>query len=175
MSGRRSPLQERIDVLIGKEKPFRWASKVGVPKSGFSRIWGEPGSIPQQKTYDRIVEATGCSRDWLVYGIGLPFPGEKHAANERSTAEDVQAVQALLAEGNKRAGEDEPGNGPGEVDVQRLAIIVEFLERWLVENRSGEAINPKRKAQAIALMYRYLKTVAQISSEDVEQFARLMA
>ena len=172
--GLRNPLQERLAVLMGHEKPFGWAARVGLPKGSFAKIWGAPGSTPHQKTYDRIAEATGCSRDWLVYGTGKPFPGKRDAADDVSGADDVRAAQALLSESNGTVSAGEPEGVGDLVDVQRLAVIVEFLERWLVENRPREAINPQRKAQAIALMYRYLKTVEQISSEDVEQFARLI-
>lgn len=67
--------QERLKSLIGP-RPYAWAAKHNWPKGSLQSLLEET-TQPQRKTLDRLVEVTGCSREWLEHGIGEPFPGKE--------------------------------------------------------------------------------------------------
>ncbi len=64
---------ERLRMLIGKERPFTWAIRVGIPKSTFSNCMNN-GQILPLKHLLKVVEATGVSLTWLITGEGESGP-----------------------------------------------------------------------------------------------------
>lgn len=59
--------RDRIALLVGKDEPFTWAKKVGIPSSTFDRIWNA-GSTPKARHLIRIADACAVSLDWLLTG-----------------------------------------------------------------------------------------------------------
>jgi transcriptional regulator with XRE-family HTH domain len=64
---------ERLSILIGNEKPYSWAKRVGIPSGTFARIWNEK-TVPAGDHLRRIGDATGVSLDWLLRGYGPMRP-----------------------------------------------------------------------------------------------------
>jgi len=67
---------QRLDDLL---KTLSWthaelATKCGISRSTVLR-WQSQGRIPNSRSLDRIVLATGVSRDWLASGAGRMFSG----------------------------------------------------------------------------------------------------
>jgi transcriptional regulator with XRE-family HTH domain len=60
---------ERLKLLIGDDKPFAWAARVGLSKGAFNRVWNQ-GTIPSHEGLVKIKIATGVSLDWLLTGEG---------------------------------------------------------------------------------------------------------
>lgn len=60
---------QRLKLLIGDEKPYPWAAKVGITQATFNRMWKD-GVAPKSDTLLLISEKTGCSIDWLLTGEG---------------------------------------------------------------------------------------------------------
>lgn len=54
--------------------PARLSESSGVSRAGLSKILNE-GTRPFARTVTKLVNGAGCSRDWLVDGIGEAFPG----------------------------------------------------------------------------------------------------
>jgi transcriptional regulator with XRE-family HTH domain len=77
----------RLEILIGDEKPYPWASRLGISQATFNRIWKE-GWIPKGETLLLIAEKTGCSLDWLLTGKGSMKPG--------SVVKDVDLIREGL-------------------------------------------------------------------------------
>src|SRR5512143_333150 len=61
--------RKRLGELIGKQRPFSWAVKAGIPKPTFRKYWAE-GVIPKTEYLLKIAEVTGCTVDWLLTGDG---------------------------------------------------------------------------------------------------------
>lgn len=59
----------RLQQLIGDEKPYPWAGRIGLSQATFNRIWKE-GVIPKGDSLLLIAEKTGVSIDWLLTGKG---------------------------------------------------------------------------------------------------------
>ena len=59
----------RLAIIIGKEKPFSWASKVGIPSGTFDRIWNHK-AYPKAEYLKLISVKIGVSIDWLLTGEG---------------------------------------------------------------------------------------------------------
>lgn len=59
--------RDRIALLVGKDDPFTWAKKVGIPSSTFDRIWNS-GSTPKARHLIRIADTCAVSIDWLLTG-----------------------------------------------------------------------------------------------------------
>lgn len=68
----RNGFQERLTIVIGHEKPFAWAKRIGLPSATFSRIWND-GIPPKPDTLLLIAGKTGVSIDWLLTGEGEPY------------------------------------------------------------------------------------------------------
>lgn len=112
-AGRRARLRDpqfhaRLRRLIGRERPYAWADRVGISKGAFTRIWRE-GSVPTSELLHRIRRATGVSLDWLLTG---------EEAAERGAAAGLATV-AMYAPG-----------GPGR---RRAAHPIALAEAWLKE------------------------------------------
>lgn len=74
--------RERLSIIINNEQPFSWASRVGISKGAFSRLWHE-GTMPGTDLLCKIQQASGCTLDWLVNGIGeAPHAISEQISNE---------------------------------------------------------------------------------------------
>jgi phage repressor protein C with HTH and peptisase S24 domain len=58
---------DRLRKLIGEDRPFHWAKKVGLPASTFERVWNQQ-AIPKAEHLVRISEICGVSIHWLLTG-----------------------------------------------------------------------------------------------------------
>ncbi|MBV5341853.1 MAG: helix-turn-helix transcriptional regulator [Deltaproteobacteria bacterium] len=61
--------RSRLEELVGNEKPFPWASKIGLTPGVFNRMWND-GTAPKGDVLQLIAGKTGCSLDWLLLGEG---------------------------------------------------------------------------------------------------------
>ncbi|MBF7683947.1 hypothetical protein I2F27_11520 [Acinetobacter sp. B5B] len=103
---------ERIDVLIGNERPYAWAESKGINKSSFQSARNR-GTKPLPKTIKNWANLIDCSYEWLTTGIEEPFDNvknqekinikeelesileEKHAIPEMNTELLIEAFQTL--------------------------------------------------------------------------------
>ncbi|VAX22222.1 hypothetical protein MNBD_NITROSPINAE02-1495 [hydrothermal vent metagenome] len=81
---RLSSFKERLQFLIGENKPYSWCKKVGIEKGLFQYYW-QKEKIPKYDNLIKIRNYSGCSLDWLMTGEGEPFPdrieGMEHATD----------------------------------------------------------------------------------------------
>lgn len=110
-----SGFRARIQTLVGKEKPYLWAKRLGIPSASFDRIWRE-GTIPKAEHLVRIAKGCGVTIDWLVIGeppqkkdgepvsvASLDYQGSGNLDGEL-LGRLTEAVQALYREANQRIG-----------------------------------------------------------------------
>lgn len=84
MTNYETPLKLRIAELIGKEKPFVWAKRMGLSAPTFNRIWNKGGQLKSDYAA-LIIEKTGVSGTWLITGEGPMYterPGAQGKAEE---------------------------------------------------------------------------------------------
>ena len=103
-------LRARLMMLIGGDKPFAWARRVGISKGGMQNLLD--GGIPRDKTINKIIAATGVSSDWLLYGKGemrSPAPPEYRVERTLDShlgtdllREIIEAVEQALAASSRR-------------------------------------------------------------------------
>lgn len=68
-----NPLKERIKFLMTENelnRPYSFATRVGLSKGTFTGIWKEGRSSLHQGTINKICAATGANPAWLATGIG---------------------------------------------------------------------------------------------------------
>lgn len=63
---------KRLKTLIGDEKPYAWAARVGISKGALTRMLNE-ASVPAAAILKRIAEKTGANIHWLITGEGEKF------------------------------------------------------------------------------------------------------
>jgi phage repressor protein C with HTH and peptisase S24 domain len=85
----------RLKQLVGAERPYTWADRIGISKGAFTRIWKE-GTVPTSELILRIRAATGVSLDWLLTGEGTAGSPAYRAAD------DLILVQMHKATGARR-------------------------------------------------------------------------
>jgi len=105
---------DRLKLLIGDEKPFPWASNIGLTPGVFNRMWNE-GIPPKAQHLLLISKKTGVSLDWLLSGVGPMYikdKGEettkdrgfvyipKHAAPDPEEFDYVPMAEVQLSAGN---------------------------------------------------------------------------
>ncbi|OHX12299.1 LexA family transcriptional regulator [Chromobacterium sphagni] len=65
-----SDFRQRLELLIGAEKPYAWAARMGINKGSFTNMWYK-GGVPRTATAEKIACSSGCRLEWLLYGEGL--------------------------------------------------------------------------------------------------------
>ncbi|CAB1222387.1 hypothetical protein [Acinetobacter bouvetii] len=93
-----NPLKERIKLLMTAEeleKPYSFATRVGLSKGTFTGIWVEGRTSLQKKTIDKIAEATGADPVWLMTGEREPFKEGQSSQKVEQPREKyvIEAVQ----------------------------------------------------------------------------------
>lgn len=88
----------RLKILIGDEKPYPWAAKVGITQATFNRMWKD-GVAPKSDTLLLISEKTGCSIDWLLTGEGEMRLGS-------ATTQPVAAAKPVVADPGEPFAQD---------------------------------------------------------------------
>jgi len=58
---------DRLGAVMGNERPFAWAARIGIPKSTFSHCMNCKMILPLKHLL-KIVEVTGISLKWLITG-----------------------------------------------------------------------------------------------------------
>ena len=66
--------KDRLLSFFDKDaKPSHIASEIGMSLPGFMRVYND-GFIPKADSLIKIQEVTGCNLNWLLIGIGEPYP-----------------------------------------------------------------------------------------------------
>lgn len=65
-------LKERLEFVIGKERPYAFATRIGLGKSTLAGILNN-GACPQTSTLIKIAMNTNISINWLLTGKGNPW------------------------------------------------------------------------------------------------------
>ena len=92
--------KDRLTMLIGSDKPYAWARKVGIEKGLFQYYW-QKEKIPTYLNLIKIQKFTGCSLDWLLTGsivhLGrirdLPLVREPKALKDRLNKRRISALE----------------------------------------------------------------------------------
>jgi hypothetical protein len=82
---------ERLREVIGNEKPYAWAVRVGIPKSSFAN-YAAKNTIPTAEHLVNISNSTGLSIDWLLTGKKLHSTDELQGIRKDSPIYDVVKV-----------------------------------------------------------------------------------
>ncbi|ESK57561.1 hypothetical protein [Acinetobacter tjernbergiae] len=141
-----NPLKDRIKVLMTPdelEKPYSFATRVGLSKGTFTGIWVEGRKSFHQTTVEKICKATGANPGWLVTGIGEPFT---------DVVPVVQQEQTTLVE--PQIIEEEGLKITTAIDKAMLQTALETTEKKLREQHL--TMQPKPKAEFILMLYEIL-------------------
>lgn len=117
--------RERLENLIGEEKPFSWSVRIGLTPGVFTRMWNE-GKAPKADALLLISEKTGCSINWLLMGEGSMWrEGFGPEADRMLAAADrIAAIHNMINGNGSRSGEDltpQPINLGQSVPIKDIA------------------------------------------------------
>lgn len=59
--------KNRLQMLMGSQRPYTFARKCGIEKGLFQNYW-QKGKIPTYENLLKLQRGTGCSIDWLLTG-----------------------------------------------------------------------------------------------------------
>lgn len=87
---------QRIESLIGEERPYSWCARVGINKGSFQSAYNRR-SRPLDQTINKWADKIGVSSEWLKMGLGQPYPGASKAdqsvqAPKQDCEESVSSV-----------------------------------------------------------------------------------
>jgi transcriptional regulator with XRE-family HTH domain len=163
---------DRLAVLIGKEEPFVWAKRVGIPSSTFSRIWHDR-SIPKWEHIFRISEFAGCTIDWLMTGKDPVHPLEatldeiEASLHQRAPTPDELAQGAPEWEPTRRKlldiafNEEAPGRLRARADL--------YLDLAFQDPEASR----RREANAGPALKRFFELDEELNARVVDGISRL--
>ena len=126
--------RERLQLLIGEEKPFGWAARVGISKGAFTRIWNE-GTMPKPDVLQKIKRHTEASLDWLIDGDGTP---PDYVLN-------LDGIKVELTTAYATGNDNEIDRLTNKIDETRLQYLVETGQDEQAESFSTNfALVPRR-------------------------------
>ncbi|MHA3102681.1 hypothetical protein [Acinetobacter sp. ANC 3791] len=134
---------ERIETLIGDERPYPWAERVGINRSAFQSSRSR-GKKPLPKTVRIWAEKIGCSYDWLNNGVGKPF------SNDTS----LKKVETLSSD------------NPPILDTSLLQQAFETLDQAL--STTNKVMAPEGRSKFVATVYASLKEQESLNTEVLE-------
>jgi phage repressor protein C with HTH and peptisase S24 domain len=145
--------RKRLGELIGKQRPFSWAVKAGIPKPTFRKYWVD-GVIPKTEYLLKIAEFTGCTVDWLLTGEGPKMKNQLFPviAPELHVVDTKAAISSRALENYVPIPllNDAAAAGPpkeiNEADIEGFAIIYhswcrnpeDFTAIWV----NGDSMHP---------------------------------
>lgn len=130
----------RIDVLIGNERPYAWAESKGINKSSFQSARNR-GTKPLPKTIKNWANLLGCSYEWLTTGIGEPF---ENAENQEKTS--IKEEVAPIEEKNEMP----------EMNIDLLTQAFQTLDNALEQTK--KVMPPAGRSRFITAVYDSLRT-----------------
>ncbi|MCW2248666.1 transcriptional regulator with XRE-family HTH domain [Azospirillum fermentarium] len=129
-----SAFHARLEMLIGPEKPFAWAKRVGIPSGTFARIWKEK-TIPTGDHLNRIADVTGVSLDWLLRGHGSMTIDIK---NKSKDSQELPLDKDVPSENEYQSGSI---NNNSTTDARLMGRLVEKILLVYKEMGIGIAIH----------------------------------
>lgn len=124
---------ERMQFLIGEERPYPWAESKGINKSAFQSAKNRQKK-PLPKTVKHWAQLIGCSYQWLNDGIGEPFLENPETAQPAAVADHSVKTDVPLS-----------------IDQQLLMQSIETAEKALVI--ANGTMTPDDKAEFISTLF----------------------
>lgn len=124
---------ERIDTLIGDERPYVWVDKMGITRGTFQSAKTR-GTMPLPKTVKAWAELVGCSYKWLLKGEGEAFPVSSQTIQSEPIKIESEGLQITTA-----------------IDKNKLQQAFETTEQAL--NDQHKTMKPEPKAEFITMLY----------------------
>lgn len=124
---------ERMQFLIGEERPYPWAESKGINKSAFQSAKNRQKK-PLPKTVKHWAQLIGCSYQWLNEGIGEPFSSGNETEQPAVTADHSDKTDVPLS-----------------IDKQLLTQAIETAEKALAIAKG--TMTPDDKAEFIATLF----------------------
>jgi phage repressor protein C with HTH and peptisase S24 domain len=119
-----TPIKLRLAKLIGKEKPFVWAKKVGLSAATFNRVWNLGGQLKSAQL-ELIHQKTGASLNWLIAGEGPMLEKERMSVQAEEAMEDDYVLIPVM-QGRISAG---GGLVPDNTCEMKCAFQKEWITR----------------------------------------------
>ncbi|WP_448760966.1 hypothetical protein [Acinetobacter tandoii] len=125
---------QRIDTLIGDERPYVWVDSVGIKRATFQSAKTR-GTMPLPKTIKDWSTKIGCSYEWLLKGAGSAFPdmSETKQAPAHSTVVDAGLTIST------------------EIDRDKLEKAFFTTEQTL--SAQHKVMSPDAKSEFIVMLY----------------------
>ncbi|WP_313043223.1 hypothetical protein [Acinetobacter sp.] len=139
---------ERMELLIGDERPFPWSERIGLNRSAFQSARAR-GKRPLPKTVKKWAEQIGCSYGWLNSGIGKPY--------------ETASLDATVAEVKLAKSEQLESKG---LDATLLQQAFDTLEQAL--EATGRIMQPKGVSRFVATVYASLKEDEDMDTEVLQ-------
>ncbi|MEQ1105743.1 hypothetical protein [Acinetobacter ursingii] len=148
-----NPLKERIKLLMTKnelEKPYSFATRVGLSKGTFTGIWKEGRSSLHHGTVKKICVATGANPAWLTTGIGEPFISDQKISDQMPQESQNKII-----------------NTEKSINTNLLVQAFDTMDKALkVTNRT---MTPQSKAKFIVSIYDNLNEETELKAELLQE------
>ncbi|MBV6550093.1 hypothetical protein KTN00_03485 [Acinetobacter soli] len=125
---------QRMDELIGDERPYPWAERIGINRSAFQSARTR-GKKPLPKTVKAWSDKIGCSYEWLSTGEGEPFQSDDEQQN--------QSYDSCLTEEGLVIST--------QIDRAKLQQAFATTEQALLDQK--KTMQPDAKSEFIVMLY----------------------
>lgn len=127
MEGIKRGFHDRLAELIGNEKPFVWAERMGISKGAFSRIWNK-GTLPSPELLGRIKTGATVSIDWLLFG-----EGQRNVTDGDTIMIPHLDVRVSAGDGELIQTEEEKGKFPFDRNYFKRALKIDPRHAVMVD------------------------------------------
>lgn len=139
----KAAFRARLEELIGDEKPFVWAARIGLTPGVFNRMWNE-GTPPKADSLIVIEEKTGVSLSWFLTGKGpmKGFSAEK-SVDHGGLTNDVKGgyleVEPDDLDEITRLIDEKMGDRRQEIPADKLMMIIKTAYRFYSKDFIGSS------------------------------------
>ena len=137
---------ERMNILIGDERPYSWAVRHGIPKGSFQSAL-ERKSKPLDRTLDKWAELIGVDAHWLKTGAYKVEPNE---LSKEWGITEIYPVNGVSIEPSHYQEPEHIKNMNPSLLIEALAMVEEVL------TETGKQMDAMNKAEFVLRVYELL-------------------
>lgn len=166
---------ERMEFLIGDERPFPWSERIGLNRSAFQSARAR-GKRPLPKTVKKWADQIGCDFAWLNNGTGEPFAAKAEEVSspvgyeyQGNTTHTATGVASPVSTYKVEAPLNEKLIEQVEVDTLDAALLQKAFETLVQAlNATGRTMQPQGVSRFVATVYASLKENEDMDTEVLQ-------
>ena len=155
---------ERMNTLIGDERPYSWAVRHDIPKGSFQSAY-ERKAKPLDKTLDKWAELIGVDAHWLKTGA---YKVEPNDVSREWGITEVYPINGVHIEPSDYQQPEHIKDMNPTLLIEAMAMVEEVL------TETGRTMEAMHKAELVLRVYELLALNPQPTTEFKDTLKRTL-